>query len=124
HHPTAIRATLAGARQRYPGRRLVAVFQPHTFTRTEALLNGFAAALREADQVLVADVFGSAREKSGTIDAGKLSEAIGENASYIDLEGLTEAGRQALASGAVVVLMSAGDLYHIKSRWLPASDVS
>lgn len=57
HHPTEIRATLRGARTGYPDRRLVAVFQPHRFTRTRDHLDGFADCLAEADVVVLTDIY-------------------------------------------------------------------
>lgn len=66
HHPTEIAATLAAARIRYGSRRIWAVFQPHTFSRTQALLNEFARSFDDADQVLLLDIY-AAREK---IDPG------------------------------------------------------
>jgi len=59
HHPTEIRATLAAARQRYPGRRLWAVWQPHTFSRTRLLLDDFAASFVQADRVIALDIYRS-----------------------------------------------------------------
>ena len=59
HHPTEIRATLAAARRRYPGRRLWAVWQPHTYSRTRLLLDEFAAAFDQADRVVALDIYRS-----------------------------------------------------------------
>jgi UDP-N-acetylmuramate--alanine ligase len=59
HHPTEIRVTLAAARQRYPGRRLWAVWQPHTYSRTRLLLEEFAASFDLADRVIGLDIFRS-----------------------------------------------------------------
>lgn len=59
HHPTEIRATLAAAKQRYPGRRIWAVWQPHTFSRTKVLLNEFADSFGDADRVIVLDIYHS-----------------------------------------------------------------
>jgi len=59
HHPTEIRATLAAARQRYPGRRLWAVWQPHTFSRTRLLADEFAGSFDSADRVIALDIYGS-----------------------------------------------------------------
>ena len=53
---------LDAARQKYPSKEIVAIFQPHTFTRTIALLDEFAEALNEADAVYLAQIYGSARE--------------------------------------------------------------
>lgn len=61
HHPTEIRATLAAARQRFPGRPIWAVWQPHTYSRTKALLEEFAGAFDGADHVVVLPIY-AARE--------------------------------------------------------------
>ena len=62
HHPVEIKAVLAAARDWLPGRRLIAVFQSHTFSRTKALLPQFVSSLAAADVVLINDIFASARE--------------------------------------------------------------
>ena len=72
HHPTEIAATLAAARIRYPSRRIWAVFQPHTFSRTQALLGEFARSFDDADQVVLLDIY-AAREK---IDLGMHSTQL------------------------------------------------
>jgi UDP-N-acetylmuramate--alanine ligase len=59
HHPTEIKATLAAARSAYPGRRIWAVFQPHTFSRTKVLMKEFANSFVDADQVIVLDIYAS-----------------------------------------------------------------
>ena len=61
HHPTAVRATLAAARRKYPGRRLVVAFQPHQVSRTQQLMNEFATSFGDADKVLLVPIF-AARE--------------------------------------------------------------
>ena len=61
HHPTEIRATLAAARARYPGRRIIAVWQPHTYSRTRALFEDFVNAFGDADETIVTEVY-AARE--------------------------------------------------------------
>jgi len=57
HHPTAIRATVAAAREFFPGRRVVLCFQPHQHARTKELFGGFVEALAEADAVVVPEVY-------------------------------------------------------------------
>ncbi len=59
HHPTEIKATLAAARQRYPGRRLWAVWQPHTYSRTKLLIDDFAQSFTQADRVVAIDIYRS-----------------------------------------------------------------
>ncbi|MBB5172781.1 UDP-N-acetylmuramate--L-alanine ligase [Texcoconibacillus texcoconensis] len=70
HHPTEIAATIESAKQKYPNREIVAIFQPHTFTRTKTFLDDFANSLQDADYVYLCDIFSSARENRGelTID--------------------------------------------------------
>jgi UDP-N-acetylmuramate--alanine ligase len=68
HHPTEIRATLAAARQRYPGRRLWAVWQPHTFSRTKLLLDEFATCFNQADRVVALDIYKSRETDTLGID--------------------------------------------------------
>lgn len=76
HHPTEIRATLQSARQKFPDRELIAIFQPHTFSRTQTFLQEFADSLSEADHIYLCDIFGSAREKGGTLTINDLEQKI------------------------------------------------
>lgn len=64
HHPSEIKATLDAARQEYPNKEIIVVFQPHTFSRTIAYLDDFAKTLGKADKVFVTKIYGSPREKS------------------------------------------------------------
>ncbi len=72
HHPTEIRATLAAARQRYPGRRLWAVWQPHTYSRTRLLKAAFAGAFGDAHRVVVLDVYRSRETDTLGVDAAQI----------------------------------------------------
>ena len=74
HHPTEIKATLAGARELFPQKKITVVFQPHLFSRTKLLLNDFAAAFSEADEIILAPIF-PAREK---FDPTISSEILGK----------------------------------------------
>jgi UDP-N-acetylmuramate--alanine ligase len=112
HHPTEVVATLAAARERYAGRRVVAMFQPHTYSRTLLLLREFARALDGADAVVLAEVYG-ARE---TDTLGISSAAIAEHMSRpVTLAGgaedAAEQARRLLREGDVVLVMGAGDIY-------------
>lgn len=112
HHPTAIRVTLAAAAARYPDRPLWAVWQPHTFSRTRALLDDFAASFQDADHVIVTDVYRSRdRETFGIGPQDVLSRMKDHpDARHIGafdeiLAYLVEHARP----GDVVIVMSAGD---------------
>jgi UDP-N-acetylmuramate--alanine ligase len=67
---------LRAAREIYPEKNIYAVFQPHTFTRTKALLSEFSQSFDDADKVLVLDIYGSAREEQGGIHSSELAREI------------------------------------------------
>ncbi|RFU66254.1 UDP-N-acetylmuramate--L-alanine ligase [Peribacillus glennii] len=106
HHPTEITATIDSAKQKYPEREIVAVFQPHTYTRTQAFLGEFAEALNLADKVYLCEIFGSARENQGKLSIEDLREKIP------GAEIITEEDTSPLAGhdGAVILFMGAGDI--------------
>ncbi|MDQ0161032.1 UDP-N-acetylmuramate--L-alanine ligase [Aeribacillus alveayuensis] len=106
HHPTEIKATIEAARQKYPDREIVAVFQPHTFTRTQSFLDEFANSLKEADQVYLCEIFGSAREKTGTLSIKDLQAQI-DQAVVIDERDPSILKRH---ENSVLVFMGAGDI--------------
>lgn len=107
HHPQEIRATLDAARQKYPDKELIAVFQPHTFTRTIALLSDFAAALNLADRVYLCDIFGSAREEQGNVTIQDLADKITNGALVLQEENMSPLLDH---HDAVVIFMGAGDV--------------
>lgn len=76
HHPEEIKATLKGAREKYPDKNLIAVFHPHSYSRTEALLQDFAQSFDDADRVIVLDIYGSARENDGNVSSKDLVTLI------------------------------------------------
>jgi UDP-N-acetylmuramate--alanine ligase len=118
HHPTAIVATLEAARQRYPGRRLWAVYEPLTYHRTAAMLDAFAASLATADRVAVADIW-AGRDRDTTLTSPQaLAEAVNQRRpSIATASGSVEEtaaylSRQA-GAGDVVVVMGGGRSYRI-----------
>ncbi|MGB8646440.1 MAG: UDP-N-acetylmuramate--L-alanine ligase [Anaerolineae bacterium] len=115
HHPTEIRATLAAARARYPGRKLWAIFQPHTYTRTRALLNEFAGAFDEADTVIVTEIY-AARERDTLGMSGQDIVALMKHRDVHFLATLDDVvdyvGPRA-APGAVVITLGAGDVNRV-----------
>ncbi|MGV0167119.1 UDP-N-acetylmuramate--L-alanine ligase [Furfurilactobacillus sp. WILCCON 0119] len=107
HHPSEIKATIDAARQKYPDKQLIAVFQPHTFSRTIALMDDFAKSLNLADKVYLTNIFGSAREQNGTVSSADLGAKITKGG-----EVLTRANMSPLLDyhNAVVIFMGAGDV--------------
>ncbi|MGK0551648.1 UDP-N-acetylmuramate--L-alanine ligase [Enterococcus faecalis] len=114
HHPAEIKATIDGARQKYPDKEIVAVFQPHTFTRTIALMDEFAQALDLADQVFLCNIFGSAREKQGAVRIEDLGAKVQKGGQV-----LTEENVSPLLDyeEAVVVFMGAGDVQKFEQAY-------
>jgi UDP-N-acetylmuramate--alanine ligase len=115
HHPTEVRATLAAARQRFPGRAIWAVFQPHTFSRTKALLDDLGMAFADADHVIVTDIY-AARERDtlGMASVQLVDRMRHADARYIGgLRDTADFLIQYLRPGDVLITMGAGDDYRV-----------
>ena len=106
HHPTEIEVTLKAVRQKYPDREIVAIFQPHTFTRTATFINEFSESLNLADHVYLTEIFGSARETGGTVDIQTLIDKC-KNGALITEETVDQLKQY---EEAVLVFMGAGDI--------------
>lgn len=122
HHPTEIRATLAAARVRFPGQRIWAVWQPHTYSRTLTLQNEFLQALNDADQVVITEVY-PARERASDFNnfsAAQLVERIGRpNVQFQpSLENAAEVLLDQLRPGDVLLVLSAGNADQISAQVL------
>jgi UDP-N-acetylmuramate--alanine ligase len=116
HHPTEIMATLAGARARYPQRRIWAVWQPHTYSRTKTLFLEFARAFKDADEVIVTEVY-AARELVEDFTSAEVVSAMPNlSARYIKtLPEVTVHLLTHLKPGDVVLVLSAGDADQIST---------
>ena len=117
HHPTEVRATLAAARQAYPQRRLVAVFQPHLYSRTALHGAALGEALAGADLAVVAPIYG-AREKPEPGVTSALVERAAARAgvrtvAVDDRAALTERVAQVVQPGDVVFTLGAGDVTRV-----------
>ncbi len=115
HHPTEIRATLEAVRSAFPGRRAVAVFQPHLFTRTRDFADEFGDALTRADVVWLTDVYPAREAPIPGIDGMTLVEAARAAGSreihyHADVTGLAQAVAGELLPGDVCVTMGAGSI--------------
>ena len=126
HHPSEVRATLAGLRERWPDKRIITVFHPHTFSRTAALFKDFVVSFSDSDLLVVLDIYSSAREQAGRqrdVSGFKLSQAVAAFnkrnnirqtvRSLPDLKAAGEFLQKAARSGDLVVLMGAGDVFRI-----------
>ncbi len=119
HHPTEIRATLAAARSRYPGRRLWAVWQPHTYSRTRMLMSEFAESFNDADGVIVTEIY-AARESEGNFSAEQVVKAMaGKPVRFIpSLADVSHYLIAHLQPGDVLLVLSAGDADQVSSQVL------
>jgi len=119
HHPTAIRETLAAVRQREPGRRVWAVYEPLTYHRTAALLDAFAEVLAGADAVAIADIWAGRDPDTTIASAAGLAQAVAARAPGIPCgaPGSVEATAEWLAGevrpGDAVLVMGGGRSYRI-----------
>ena len=113
HHPTEIKATIQSARQKHPNREIVAIFQPHTFTRTRTFLNEFAESLASADKIYLCDIFGSARENAGDLTIQDLSDLI-EDCTILKTEEIEVLLQH---KNAVFLFMGAGDVQKFQAAF-------
>ncbi len=106
HHPTEMRATIQAARQKFPHKKLVVVFQPHTFSRTKKYAQDFAEILRGVDKAYITPIYASAREANGDISSSDLVAEI-PGSEVIDLDNIADLTQN---KDSVIVFMGAGDI--------------
>ncbi|MDA3796640.1 UDP-N-acetylmuramate--L-alanine ligase [Lactobacillus delbrueckii] len=106
HHPTELRATIQAARQKFPDRKLVTIFQPHTYSRTKEFEEEYVEILKGVDKAFLTPIYGSAREAAGDIKSEDIASQI-PGAEVIDFDNL----KDLLAyKGDCIVFMGAGDI--------------
>ncbi|MFQ3843712.1 UDP-N-acetylmuramate--L-alanine ligase [Staphylococcus pseudoxylosus] len=114
HHPREISATIETARKKYPNKEVIAVFQPHTFSRTQAFLDEFADCLSLADTTFLCEIFGSIRENTGNLTIQDLIQRI-DGAKLIDEESVSILEQY---SNSVILFMGAGDIQKIQRAYM------
>jgi UDP-N-acetylmuramate--alanine ligase len=126
HHPTEVAATLEAARQGWPERRLVLVFQPHRYTRTRDLLDDFGRTLSECDVLLVTEVYAAGEAPIAGADGRAICRAVRSRGVvepvFVErIDDLADSLRAVLLDGDVVLTMGAGNLgavaLDLKSRF-------
>ncbi|SDK44143.1 UDP-N-acetylmuramate--L-alanine ligase [Sediminibacillus albus] len=113
HHPKEIEATIDSARKKYPEKSIVAIFQPHTYSRTQTFLKEFADSLKLADKVFLCDIFGSAREDNGNLTINDLIHLI-DHSSLLEID-QTEVLKQ--YQDSVLIFMGAGDIQKFQKAY-------
>jgi UDP-N-acetylmuramate--alanine ligase len=118
HHPSEIRATLAAARERFGERELWAVFQPHTFSRTRALLDEFAHAFDAADHAIITEVYAAREHESLGVSGNDIvARMMHRDARFIPtLDEVVVFLSMQVAPGSVVISLGAGDVNQVGPR--------
>ncbi|MGE7604399.1 UDP-N-acetylmuramate--L-alanine ligase [Peribacillus sp. NPDC097675] len=114
HHPTEITATIMTAKEKYPNRPIIAVFQPHTYSRTYKFIDDFAQSLSNAHCVYLFEIFGSARENKSNESVLDLSSRV-PNSKILEEENINELANH---KNGVLLFMGAGDIQKYHSKYL------
>lgn len=119
HNPPKVAALLAGAREFFGGKRIIAVFQPHLYSRTKTLFEKFARVFQNADEVIFAPIFAAREAPDGTVSAEMLAEAVRKNnpgklvrciAGFGEIAGYLSG---AAGKDDVIITIGAGDIYKV-----------
>jgi UDP-N-acetylmuramate--alanine ligase len=117
HHPSEIQVTLAAAKlQARPGKRVVAIFQPHRYSRTLTFLAEFADSFTHADLVIITDIYSAGEADTGVISSEKLVAEIAKNhhqVKYQPLSSMSEFLPKTLRTGDLVLFLGAGNLNQV-----------
>lgn len=122
HHPTEIKKTLQALRKQFPNKKILCIFQPHTYSRTKTLFNDFLRVFSDVDTVILTDIYASLREEvDPTVSSAKLAERMKEfHKDIIYAPTLSDVVQyiheNRFRSDTVVVTMGAGDVYTIHSK--------
>jgi UDP-N-acetylmuramate--alanine ligase len=118
HHPTQIKSVLSAAKGRFPKKRLISLFQPHTYTRTKALFDQFAKSFGQADIALFMDIYASAREfKDETVSSKALAKEVSKHKKesyYVgNHQGATRWLKKHTGPEDLILTLGAGDVFYI-----------
>ena len=122
HHPTEIQTTLKGARRGFPERRIIAAFQPHRFTRTQALMDEFITAFKDADLVFLTEIYPAGEKPIPGIEGKFLAEAIekhGQEVYFVrEVQDLPKELHKIAQSGDLLITFGAGSITQIGPKFL------
>jgi UDP-N-acetylmuramate--alanine ligase len=126
HHPTAVASTLSAAKEFFPGRRIVAVFEPHQRDRTRKLFNEFAESFKSADVVVLSEIYEvkGRNDAEAPISSKDLMNAIMKTTPNLagqiyfeeNIDATLEKTNSIISAQDVVVVMGAGDIYKIAKK--------
>ncbi len=122
HHPTEIQTTLKAARRGFPERRIIAAFQPHRFTRTQALMDEFITAFKDADLVFLTEIYPAGEKPIPGIEGKFLAEAIekhGQEVYFVrEVQDLPKELHKIAQSGDLLITFGAGSITQIGPKFL------
>jgi len=125
HHPKEVSSTISGVKESFPKNKLVVIFQPHTFSRTEAFLEDFAntfnKVLSKKDELILIEIYSSARETEGKVSSNDLMDKIKDkNIHYCEnlKECLKYLTKQKYSKPTIILTMGAGDVWKVGEEWL------
>lgn len=125
HHPGEIQATLKMVKTYYPKKKSIILFHPHTYTRTEKLLIEFTQSFIDCDEVIVLDIYASAREKKGDINSKKLVNGINShshNAIFLSNKELAyDYLKNILNKNSILITMGAGDVWLVGEKLIQSN---
>ena len=119
HHPTEIKSTLTALKKSFPNKKIVCIFQPHTYSRTKSLFEQFIGSFTNADEVILTDIYSSLREKEDlSVSSKKLSDEVSrfkKEVHYIaKLEDVVKyLFQKGYGENFIIITMGAGDVYEI-----------
>ncbi len=121
HHPVEIQATLSTAKEVWPDRRLVIVFQPHRYSRTKHLMESFFSSFNDADQLLLLDIYSAGEEAEEGIHSQRIAEGVKEfghkNVEYIgSTQSVIPHLQKILKPGDIVMTLGAGNIGELSHR--------
>lgn len=119
HHPTEIKATLSAAKQKQHN-RIIAIFQPHTYSRTKELLNDFATSFPDADIVILSDIYAAREKDDGTISSKDVVDLLKKNnvnAHYIPtFKEIIEFLNKIMQKDDIILTIGAGNITHLSDN--------
>lgn len=123
HHPTEVQATIQAARNGWPDRRIIAVFQPHLYSRTQQMYKEFGLSFFNAEVLITTEIYPS-REKPIEGVTGKLISDTAKNYGHKDVHYLSDKAlltnklQEIIKDGDIVITMGAGDIYRYNQNFV------
>ena len=121
HHPTEIKATLSSVKNAYKNRRIIAVFQPHRYSRTELLLNDFESAFNDADEVIISDIYAAGEAPIAGISGEIICDVVrkqNEHIRYVpNIEDVLPVLDDMKKDGDIILTLGAGNIVRISNEY-------